>query len=265
MNRKIFHLIFVLALIFAGFLVFVTLLVPVHNSHKHVSKQVKKVHHLKHKAKKKPVKRPWHPPHVIKSWTNRHKGKTFRVVQLPRCKHLETLITYNPYGETFKQAKRRTMGAAVMSGSFHNSQSYALADFLQRDGRVLSPAKTGRYFLAILPDGSIDLTNDYSKYKHKKATSAMAMGQRLVPLMRDGFSLTFMNEQTDRMAIAVNKNFIFIIQGHSDIWRLSDFIEKKLPVKIAVNSDGGHVIRGKAPIHVVFRWKLKGIAEELLK
>jgi hypothetical protein len=83
----------------------------------------------------------------------------------------------------------------------------------------------------------------------------MALGQRLIPLQRDGFSLAFMNRVTDRMAIGVNDYFIFIVQGKSSIWRLADFMRRKLPCKTAINSDGGHVVRGKAPVHIVFRWK----------
>ena len=64
-----------------------------------------------------------------------------------------------------------------------------------------------------------------------------------------------MNRVTDRMAIGVNSNFIFIVQGRSDIWRLADFIGHKLPVTTAINCDGGHVVRGKAPVHIVFRWR----------
>lgn len=205
--------------------------------------------------KTEPVKETWHPPHVVKVWTTKHKGRIFRVIQLPRCRHMEAVITYNPSGETLAAAKKRVGGAAAMTGSFHHPKTFALADFLQRDGRISSGAKTGRWFLAMYPDGKVAISGDYCAVKGKEGVSALALGQRLVPLQYDGFSKAFMNRVTDRMAIGMNDNFIFIVQGKSDVWRLADFMKTKLPVDIAVNSDGGHVVRGVAPVHVVFRWK----------
>lgn len=198
----------------------------------------------------------WHPPHVVKVWTTSHKGRIFRVTQLPRCEHLEMKIAYTPQGETVKQAQRRLGGVAAMSGSFHHPQTYSLADFLQRNGSVLSAARTGRHYLAANTDGSLSISGDYTSIKGKPDISALALGQRLVPLRRDGFSLAFMNKVTDRMAVGMNNNFLFIVQGKSDIWKLAHFMEHKLPVNVAVNSDGGHVVRGVAPVHVVFRWKI---------
>ncbi len=203
----------------------------------------------------KPKKDKWHPPHVVKQWMAVHKGRTFRVTQLPHCEHLETLITYDSSGETCKQAKLRTNGVIACTGSFHNSQSMALADFLQRDGAILAHARTGRSYVAVHADGRLGISQDYCAVKGKTGISALALGQRLVPLQRDGFSVAFMNKHTDRMAIALNQNFIFIIQGKSDIWRLSHFISNTLPVNSAINCDGGHVVRGKGPVHLVFRWK----------
>lgn len=200
----------------------------------------------------------WHPPHVLKVWMTKHKGRTFRVTQLPRCEHIETLITYDGSGETLKQAKLRTGGIAACTGSFHNPQTMALADFLQRNGAVVSPARTGRCFMAVHADGSLQISGDYGAVKGRTGVSALALGQRLLPLQQDGFSKAFMNEVTDRMAVALNKNFIFIIQGKSDIWRLADFIAHKLPANSAINCDGGHVVRGKGPVHIVFRWKKGG-------
>lgn len=203
----------------------------------------------------KPKEDKWHPPHVVKQWMAVHKGRTFRVTQLPHCEHMETLITYDSSGETCKKAKERTGGIVACTGSFHNSQSMALADFLQKDGAILAHARTGRSYVAVHADGRLDISQDYCAVKGKSGISALALGQRLAPLQRDGFSVAFMNQQTDRMAIALNQNFIFIVQGKSDIWRLSDFIAQTLPVKTAINCDGGHVVRGKGPVHLVFRWK----------
>jgi hypothetical protein len=131
----------------------------------------------------------------------------------------------------------------------------ALADFLQRGGNVISPARTGRSYMAVYANGMLDISHDYSMVKGKSGISALALGQRLLPLQMDGFSKAFMNKQTDRMAVALNSNYVFLIQGKSDIWRLSHFIKSKLPATSAVNCDGGHVVRGKGPVHIVFRWK----------
>lgn len=203
----------------------------------------------------RPEQETWHPPHVVKVWMARHKNRVFRVIQLPRCEHLETVITYNPSGETLKQAKMRVGGVAAVTGSYHHPRSMALADFLQRDGCVLAGARTGRCLVVINRDGLLDISPEYNGVKGQPGISALALGQRLVPLERDGFSTAFMNRVTDRMAIGVNRHFIFIVQGKSDIWRLAHFIRTKLPVRSAVNSDGGHVVKGKAPVHIVFRWR----------
>ncbi|MHB9039018.1 MAG: hypothetical protein ACYC64_20455 [Armatimonadota bacterium] len=200
-------------------------------------------------------KKEWHPPHRVKVWTTRYKHRILRVTQLPRCEHIETLITYNGRGETIARAKKRLGGIAACSGSFHNTKSMFLADFLQKDGEIFSSARTGRCFVCINEDGILDISRDYCEIKGKSGVSALALGQRLIPLQRDGFSVGFMNRVTDRMAIGVNDYFIFIVQGKSDIWRLAAFMRHRLPCKIAVNSDGGHVVRGKAPVHIVFRWK----------
>jgi hypothetical protein len=197
----------------------------------------------------------WHPPHRVKVWKAVYKGKTFRITQLPRCEHVETLITYNPSGETLGRAKKRTGGIAACTGSFHNSRSMALADFFQRDGSLISGSKTGRPFLAVDENGKVKISKNYASVKRKPGVSALALGQHLVPFETKGFSRGFMNRQTDRMAIGINDSFIFIVQGKSDIWSLAGFFKRKLPVKAAVNSDGGHVVRGKAPVHIVFRWK----------
>lgn len=206
-------------------------------------------------ANVQPARSAWHPPHIMKVWTTEHKGRIFRVIQLPRCEHIEAVIAYNPSGETVAQAKQRLGGAVAMTGSFHHPRTFALADFLQKDGAVYAAPSTGRCFLAMHNDGKLAISNDYSSIKGKRGVSALALGQRLVPLQRDGFSVAFMNRVTDRMAIGMNDNFIFIVQGKSDIWRLAHFMGNVLPCDMAVNSDGGHVVRGVAPVHVVFRWK----------
>jgi len=209
-------------------------------------------------AKETPVRKtPWHPPHLVKVWLTTFRGRTYRVIQLPRCEHLETLISYNPRGETLREAKNRLGGIAATTGSFHNPESMVLADFLQRKGTIMCPARTGRCFVAVDREGAVSISGDYNTVKGDPRFSAIALGQRLVPLMNDGFSLAFMNKVTDRMAVGLNKNFIFIVQGKSSVWRISEFLQTQLPIRTAINCDGGHVVRGKGPVHLVFRWRQK--------
>ena len=197
-----------------------------------------------------------HPKHAVKVWLTTYGGRTFRVIQLPRCEHMEAIIAYNRRGETKEQAKERLDGAAVCTGAFHNSRSMALADFYQLDGSILSSATTGRWFFAVMNDGQMDISGDYALFKGTPGVNALALGQRLAPVLHhDGFSTRFMNRVTDRMALGLSHDYIFIVQGKSDIWRLAEFMQEKLPCDVAVNSDGGHVVRGRAPVHLVFRWR----------
>ncbi|HEX2951221.1 MAG TPA: hypothetical protein VHV83_16880 [Armatimonadota bacterium] len=201
-----------------------------------------------------PVKS-WHPRHTVQLSHLRFHGVTFQVVRLPRCEHLETCITYDPAGETLQHAKKRMGGIAALSGSFHNPQSMALADFLQANGSILSPARTNRYLLVIDANGILHISGNHALYKGLPGVSALSLGQRLLPLAYDGFPPSFMNRVTDRMAIGVNDNYIYLVQGKTTIWQLSSFIKHRLPCTIAINSDGGHVVRGRAPVHIVFRWR----------
>jgi hypothetical protein len=195
------------------------------------------------------------PDHAVKRRTERYRGRAFRVTRLPRCEHIEAVIASNPAGETNEQARKRLDGIAVCSGSFHHPRTMSVADFLQKDGEVVSAASTGRWFFAVTADGQLDICGDYPGLKGKPGVSAVALGQRLVPLYRDGFSKAFMNRVTDRMALGLSRDSIYIVEGRSDIWRLAEFMQKRLPCTIAINSDGGHVVRGRSPVHVVFRWR----------
>ena len=196
-----------------------------------------------------------HPKHVVKVWLTSYHGHTFRVTQLPRCEHMEAVIAYHPKGETKEEAMRRLGGVAVSTGSFHNPGNLELVDFVQHEGAVISGATTGRWFFAILQNGDLDISDNYMLVKGKSGVSALALGPRLVPLRRDGFSKTFMDAVTDRMALGLSHDYIFIIQGKSSIWTLGDFIKNTLPVTIALNADGGHVVKGRSPVHIVFRWR----------
>ena len=198
-----------------------------------------------------------HPKHVVKVWMARHRGRVFRVIQLPRCEHIEALIAYNPKGETLRQAKERLNGVAALTASFHHPKSMCLADFLRTNGKQFGRATTGRWLLVILPNGEMHISDNYLLAKTGKGVDAVALGQRLVPLHHDKFTNAFMNRVTDRMALGMGKRYIYIVQGKSDIWRLAHFIRITLPIKIAINTDGGHVVHGRGPAHIVFRWRKK--------
>lgn len=182
-------------------------------------------------------------------------GRTFRVIQLPRCEHMEAVIAHNPRGETKEEAKLRLGGAAVCTGAFHHPGSMTLADFLQIDGNIVAHARTGRPFLAISKSGELEIADDYMRVKWDPHYDVITLGQRLVPLRRDGFSLRFMNRVTDRMALGLTDTNIYIVAGRSDIWRLAHFMRNYLHCDQAINADGGHVVRGRSPVHIVFRWR----------
>ncbi len=103
-----------------------------------------------------------HPSHDIRVSVVRYQGRNFHVVRLPRCQHLEAVITNEPAGETLARAKQRMGGIASLTGAFHDPHSLALADFLQRDGAIESGATTGRWLLVITPDGQLNITGDYA-------------------------------------------------------------------------------------------------------
>ncbi len=197
----------------------------------------------------------YHPPHVLKVWTLKHRGRVFRCIQMPRCEHLEAVLAYNWSGETMQQVKKRLEGAAVCTDGFVHSTSYAPADFLQDRGRALSRAATGRWMFVINSTGEMDIHGNYMLVKGQKGVTAAALGQSLVPLKYDGFSKAFMNRVTDRMGIGLTKHHVFIGAGSSDIWRFAKLFEEVLHCQVAINTDGGHVIRGKSSTHIVFRWK----------
>ncbi|MCC6444790.1 MAG: hypothetical protein IT210_15185 [Armatimonadetes bacterium] len=194
-----------------------------------------------------------HPPHTVRVWTARYGGYIFRTVQMPRCEHIEAVITYNRSGETGQTAKKRTGSIVAATASYHHPQTLSLADFLQQDGRILSAKRTGRWFFASF-QGSPQIGGNYLLVRHKKGVDAAAMGSRLVPFHLDGFSKAFASQVTDRMAVGLSKTRIFVTQGKADLWKLSRFMQKDLRCRVAVNGDGGHVVRGKSPVHIVFRW-----------
>lgn len=199
-----------------------------------------------------------HPSHQVIIWTTRFHGRIFRVIKLPRCEHIQTIITYKPPGETKEEAKKRLQGAAVCTASFYHRRLSRPVDFFRRLGRRITgqEVKTKRYFLAIYPDRHLEISKDYKKLASNDKVDLIALGQRLVPFHHDGFSAAFANERTDRMALGLTENRIYLVQARTDLWRLGKFLEKRLSCQIAVNCDGGHAVKGKSPFHLVFRWKV---------
>ncbi len=200
-------------------------------------------------------RRPYHPPHVVKVWMVEHRGRVFRCIQLPRCEHLEVILSLDWKGQTLEEAKRRHGGIAACTDGFVHSRNLTPADFLQTGGRRLSRAVTGRWMLVIHDGGAMDIHGNYFLVKGREGVTAAALGQRLVPLAYDGFSKAFMNRVTDRMGIGLTNHHIFIAAGRSDIWRFSKLFSEVLNCKVAINTDGGHVVRGRSSTHIVFRWK----------
>jgi hypothetical protein len=199
--------------------------------------------------------RPYHPPHVVKVWMVEHRGRVFRCIQLPRCEHMEAILSLDWNGQTLEQAKKRHGGVAACTDGFIHSRNLTPADFLQANGRRLSRAVTGRWMLVIQQSGALDIHGNYFLVKGKEGVTAAALGQRLVPLAYDGFSKAFMNRVTERMGIGLTNHHIFIAAGRSDIWRFSKLFSEVLHCKVAINTDGGHVVRGRSSTHIVFRWK----------
>jgi hypothetical protein len=202
-----------------------------------------------------PPKRTWHPRHQVKVWMAKYKGRIFRTVQIPRCEHVEMIVTYRPApGETCRQVKERTGAIVAMTGSYHHPQTMVLADYFQHNGRVLMGRRTER---GILTSDEGQVADILDEIVRGHEVNAVALGSRLVPFKLDGFSRAFANQQTDRMAVGLTKGYIFVVQGNSDLWRLAAFFREALGCSKAINADGGHVVKGRGPVHIAFRWRKK--------
>lgn len=201
-----------------------------------------------------------HPKHVMKVWTTtfvyNHKH-IYRVIMLPRCEHIEVIPTFLPIGETKEHAKKRLKGIAVCTSGYYNPANYRAVDYFRRDGVIIVGREVGRSFLAIYPDGRLDISRDYSWLKSNIDINAVALGPNLNPFQYQGFKLNFSTRMTDRMAIGLTDNNVFIVQGCSDLKALSEFMKYVLHCQKAINTDGGHVVKGLSPYHLVFRWKTK--------
>lgn len=195
-----------------------------------------------------------HPKHQMTVWTTRYKKTVFRVIKLPRCEHLEIVFTYCLPGETKEQAKKRLNGVTACTGCFYNPAELRPVDFFRRNGQKIVGKEQGRCFLATFPDGRIELSKDYRLLENQEI-DALALGQMLVPFSYDGFNDYFANIQTDRMALGFSKKHLYIIQGKTSLWKLTKFIQEKLYCDLAINTDGGHAVKGYSPFHLVFRWQ----------
>lgn len=202
----------------------------------------------------------FHPKHQVKVWTRtyKYKGKKriYRIIQLPRCEHLQTAITYYPIsqGETVNQAKIRNNAVAACTASFMNPKNCRAVDFLRIDGQIIVGKEVGRPFLAI-DQGQGIISNDYNWLKNDCSVDAAALGQMLEPFQFDGFTVSFSNKITDRMGIGLTKHYIYIVQGKTDLWMMSRFFKEELKCDFAINTDGGHVVKGKSRYHAIFYWK----------
>lgn len=197
----------------------------------------------------------FHPQHQMIVWTTRYKERIFRVIKLPRCEHLETIITYFPEGETKEQARNRLGGIASCSAAFYDPKTNKPVDYFRKDGHKITGRAVGRWFLAIFPDGSLEISGDHSLLGKNPTINALSLGQRLVPFHHDSFSVGFANLLTDRMALSFSQHYLYIVQGKSNLWLMGRFIKDKLYSTEAINTDGGHSVKGRSPFHLVFRWK----------
>ncbi|AKM82733.1 TPA: hypothetical protein DD449_00660 [Candidatus Berkelbacteria bacterium] len=195
-----------------------------------------------------------HPKHIVKPWVTKYKGATFLVVQLPRCNHVEAVISYEPGGEKKERAKKRLGGFAVCSGNFYDCRTNLPVDYFRRNGVKVKGREVGRYFLAIHPDGRINLSQDYQLLNKNKEIDAVALGQMIKPFRYDGFKTVFIDAETDRMGMGFTSGYIYIVQSRTNIRTLASFFANVLKCDEAINTDGGHVVKGKSPFHIVFRW-----------
>ena len=208
-----------------------------------------------------------HPKHIVKVWTTTYRytnptthktrKKIFRVTMLPRCEHIEVFPTFMPTGETKEKAMKRLNGVAVCTSAYYNPANYRAVDFFRRDGKIIVGCEVGRSCLAIHPSGYIDISNDYNFIKSNNNIDAVALGQMLNPFKYDGFSKSFAGRVTDRMGIGLTENNIYIVQSCTDLYLMSKFFINVLQCDKAINTDGGHVVKGISPYHLVFRWKTK--------
>ena len=196
-----------------------------------------------------------HPRHEARVWTTKFRKTIFRVVKLPNCNHLETIITYRLPGETKECAKKRLGGVAVCTACFYNPTNLRPVDFFRRNGKITVGREIGRPFLKINENGPIEISRDYSTLYQDPSCDALALGPQLVPYYHDGFSMDFASQKTDRMALAMTRNYLYIVQGKTNLKTLEKFINKKLRSNSAINTDGGHSVKGYSPFHLVFRWK----------
>lgn len=196
-----------------------------------------------------------HPRHQVIVWTTRFEGTIFRVIKFPHCEHVETIITDEPTGETKKQAKDRWDGFASSTACFYNQDNLQPVDFFRRYGKIKVGREVGRGVLIIREDGHLEITRDYDFLLSNPAMDALALGSTISPFNLDGFTTSFANLITDRMSLAISSKYIYLVQANTSLWKMSQFVQKRLPCDTAINTDGGHAVKSKSPYHLVFRWR----------
>ena len=196
-----------------------------------------------------------HPRHQVVCWTTKYKGTTFRVIKFPHCRHVETIISDNPPGETVRHAKKRWHGFAASTACFYNTKTLLPVDFFRRNGKIKVGREVGRRILAISKVEPLKIQNSLDFLRSKLTSDALALGSLVKPFSLDGFSIAFANINTDRMSLALSPKYLYIVQAKTNLWKMSQFTKERLPCNAAINTDGGHAVKGKSPYHLVFRWK----------
>ncbi|MDZ7586396.1 MAG: hypothetical protein U0946_01460, partial [Patescibacteria group bacterium] len=184
-----------------------------------------------------------HPRHQVIVWTTRYKGTIFRVIKFPHCQHVETIFTNCPPGETRKQVKDRLGGFASSTACFYNRNTLLPVDFFRKSGKVYVGREVGRSVLAIREDGRLEITKDYDFLQSDATIDALALGSLISPFSLDGFTSDFANLITDRMSLAISPKYIYLVQANTSLWKMSQFVEVRLPCDMAINTDGGHSVK----------------------
>ena len=190
-----------------------------------------------------PPERKWHPRHQSKTWLTKYRGRIFRTTQLPRCEHVEMLVTYHPApGVTRAQVKQRTGAIVVCTGSYHHPQTMALADYLQRDGRVLMARRTQRFMLTSDTTKVVDILDEIIRGNEVSACPA----SRLCRLLMVSRSRSPTGRPTAWQS--ASPKAIFVVQGLRPV-------APRLEVSAAYDQRRWRAWPRSRLVHIAFRWR----------
>ncbi len=196
-----------------------------------------------------------HPSHEVLVSVVRYQHRIFHVVRLPRCEHLEAVITNEPSGETLAQAKQRMGGvASIPAPSMTPTASLSpISSSATAPSNPAPPPAAG--CSSSPPTASSTSPATTRSTKASPASPRWPWASASSPSTATASTTSCMKRRTERMAIGLTKEDIYLVEANTDIPRLAAFMKNKLKVEIALNSDGGHVVHGNAPVHLIFRWR----------